>query len=368
MRNAHLRAYLRLTRAWLLGITRDRSTLFWTFAFPLLFMVLFGLAFGRSANSTYDIGVAVDSSSPEGQALVQGLERVKAFNVHSGSPDEETRKLKDGDLLAVVTLAPAPTAAAPARAASMVVVQYDPTRTSAQQIVLPIIRQVVDGVDRSLSGRPQTLQVQEQSVLSKNLTFLDFFLPGIIAFSIMQSGMFTAIPLVQLRVTRVLKRFGATPLPRFLVLVSQGTARLALALIQTAVLVLVARLVFGIHITSSLGGWLQILALILLGGATFLFIAFAVSGFARTEDAVPALVQAVSFPMMFLAGVFWPVDNFPTFIQPISRALPLTFLADGLRQVMVGSSPLSPLWLDIAALSAWLGVGAGVAIRFFKWE
>jgi ABC-2 type transport system permease protein len=368
MKNANLRTYVRLTRAWLLGITRDRSTLFWTFAFPLLFMVLFGLAFGRSGSATYDIGVAVDASTPEGKALLEGLQRVKAFNVKTGSPDDELKKLKDGDLLAVVTLAPAPTAASPARAGNMVVVQYDPSRTSAQQIVLPIIQQVVGGVDRSLSGRPETLQVQPQSVLSKNLTFLDFFLPGIIAFSIMQSGMFTAIPLVQLRVSKVLKRFAATPLPRSLVLLSQGSARLLLALLQTAILVLVARLMFGINITGSLTGWLEILALILLGGATFLFISFAVSGFARTEDAVPALVQAVSFPMMFLAGVFWPVENFPAFIQPLSRVLPLTFLADGLRQVMVGSSPLNPLGLDFAAMAAWLVGGVVIAVRFFKWE
>src|SRR5262249_57477088 len=87
-----------------------------------------------------------------------------------------------------------------------------------------------------------------------------------------------------------------------------------------------------------------------------LMLGLAVSGMARSEESVPAQVQAVSFPMMFLSGVFWPIETFPSFIQPLSRILPLTFLADGLRQLMVHSSPLNPLWLDYLVLLGWVVV------------
>lgn len=355
-------AFLRLTRAWLLGITRDRATIFWMFAFPILFVVIFGLAFGRDDVGSYRIGVAVDHSSPAGQALVEGFRAVQPFRVSTGGAQEELAKLKDGERAAVITLAPR---AAGASGPSEVIVAYDPSRGSASQVVLPIVRQVVAGVDQRLAERPATLVVREQSVLSESLRFIDFFLPGVIGFSIMQAGMFAAIPFVQLRVTRVLKRFGATPLSRWAVIASQAVTRLILAVMQTAVLLLVGRLLFGVHTGSNVVG---MAAFVLLGGLAFLFLGLAVSGVARTEESVPALVQAVSFPMMFLAGVFWPIETFPGAVQAVSRVLPLTFLGDGLRQVMVGGAALYPLWVDYLVLGGWAAVAGLLAVRLFKWE
>ena len=365
MDRTDFRALGRLTRAWLLGILRDRATIFWMVVFPLLFIVIFGLAFGREDIGSYQVGVAVDESTPSGQALVAAFRSVKPFKVTTGSADDELAKLRDGDRYAVVTMAPAPSASATATGASTVVVHYDPSRGAAAQIVLPIVRQVVNEVDRRLSGRPPALTVEERSVRSESLTFIDFFLPGVIGFSIMQTGMFAAIPLVQLRSTRVLKRFGATPVPRWVVLASQGIARLVLAIVTTAILLLTGKLLYDLHISAN---WPGMALFVVLGAVVFLGLGFAVSGIAPTDEAVPALVQVVSFPMMFLAGVFWPIETFPSFIQPVSRVLPLTFLADGLRQTMVSGAALNPLWLDYLVLLGWLAVAAVLAVRFFKWE
>ena len=120
-----------------------------------------------------------------------------------------------------------------------------------------------------------------------------------------------------------------------------------------------------VHIGNNIPG---MVVLILMGGLAFLCLGLAISGLAKTEEAVPALVQAVSFPMMFLAGVFWPIENFPGPVQAVSRVLPLTFLSDGLRQVMVGGAALFPLWVDYAVLAGWVAVAGLLAVRLFKWE
>ncbi|MBI2760206.1 MAG: ABC transporter permease [Chloroflexi bacterium] len=359
------RSFNLLTRAWLRGIVRDRATIFWMFAFPILFVVIFGLAFGRDDIGSYDIGVAADQSTDTGAAIVGAFRQVKPFKVETGSEADLLKKLRDGDLYAVVSLPVAQPSSGARQQTTSVLVYLDPSRGSAEQIVRPIIRQVIDGVDQQLSGRPQLLSVEERSVRSDNLTYFDFFLPGVIGFSIMQSGMFAAIPLVQLRMTRVLKRFGATPVSRWSVLGSQVVARLLLALATTAVLLGVGKALYNIHISAN---WPGMIAFVLLGGLVFLCLGFAVSGLAPTEESVPALVQVVSFPMMFLAGVFWPIENFPSFIQPISRALPLTFLGDGLRQTMVGGAALNPMWVDYLVLLGWALVSLVLAVRLFKWE
>lgn len=373
MQRSSARAFNLLIRAWLRGIVRDRATIFWMLAFPVLFVVLFGLAFGRDDVGPFAVGVASDVPEPGQQgsvdALTNGFRSVEPFNVQTGSRASLVKKLEDGDLYAVVAVEPAQRASAgPAgggAAPGAVVLYLDPSRGAAVQIVSAIAHQVIDGVDRQLSGQQPVLTVQERSVRSSSLTFIDFFLPGVVGFSIMQSGMFAAIPLVQLRTSRVLKRFAATPVSRWAVLGSQGIARLLLAVVTTAILLGVGRLLFNVHVGDN---WLGMAGFVALGAVVFLAFGFAVSGLATTDEAVPALVQAVSFPMMFLAGVFWPVENFPAFIQPVSRVLPLTFLGDGLRQTMVGGAALNPIWLDVGALAAWAVVALALAVRFFKWE
>jgi ABC-2 type transport system permease protein len=71
---------------------------------------------------------------------------------------------------------------------------------------------------------------------------------------------------------------------------------------------------------------------------------------------------------MFLSGVFFPVDLVPGWLRPVVSLLPLTYLADALRQVMVGATPAYSLWLDFAVLGGWLLVCGLLAVRFFKWE
>lgn len=374
MQGSPMRAFVLLTRAWLRGIVRDRATIFWMFAFPVLFVVIFGLAFGRDQVGPFAVGIAEDVADPAQQGTVETLiatfRQVEPIALETGSRADLLARLEDGDFYAVVALEPPAQRAgaasgAGAQPATIVTLFVDPSRGSAAQIVSPIVRQVIDGVDRQLAGGQPVLIVEEQSVRSASLTFIDFFLPGVVGFSVMQAGMFAAIPLVQLRTARVLKRFAATPVPGWAVLGSQGVARLLLAVATTAVLLAVGRLLYGVHIGEN---WFGMAGFVVLGAVVFLAFGFAVSGLASTDEAVPALVQAVSFPMMFLSGVFWPVEAFPSFIQPVSRVLPLTFLGDGLRQTMVGGAALNPLWVDAAALSAWGVIALAAAVRLFKWE
>lgn len=364
MKTRFFGSFLPLTKAWMLGIVRDRSSVFWMFAFPILFVVLFGLAFGQETVGGFKVGVVVDQSTATGGALLKAFESVPALEISTGDQDSEMAALRDGDRYAVVVTQSGENLGGGA-GPETVMVYYDPSRGTAAQVVLPIVQQVVGSVNQQLTGVPPALMVQTESVRSSDLRFIDFFLPGVIGFSIMQAGMFAAIPFVQLRVTKVLKRFSATPLSRWSILSSQGVTRLILAVVQTIVLLVVGRLLFDVHTGDNLLGTA---AFVLLGGMTFLCMGLALSGLAKTEESVPALVQAVSFPMMFLAGVFWPIETFPEAVQVISRVLPLTFLGDALRQVMVGGAALYPLWVDFLALFAWMGASAVLAVRLFRWE
>jgi ABC-2 type transport system permease protein len=142
--------------------------------------------------------------------------------------------------------------------------------------------------------------------------------------------------------------------------------RLGIAVLQTVVILIFGKLVFDVQLGNQI---LLMVAFILLGGLTFVSMGYMVAALARTEAAGNAIVQVLQFPMMFLSGVYFPTDFAPDWLQPVIRVMPLTYLGDALRQVMVeGSSKLFPLSLDALVLVGWLAVSLFVAFRFFRWE
>jgi ABC-2 type transport system permease protein len=93
-----------------------------------------------------------------------------------------------------------------------------------------------------------------------------------------------------------------------------------------------------------------------------------VASFASTEDAANGMTSVIQFPMMFLSGTFFPIDQMPDALQAVARVIPLTYLSDALRQVMVGGAAFAPLWVCAAVLAGWLVVCFAIAARKFRWQ
>ena len=100
----------------------------------------------------------------------------------------------------------------------------------------------------------------------------------------------------------------------------------------------------------------------------FIALGYLIAAVARTVETASGISSAINFPMMFLSGIFFPLAFLPAFLAPVVRALPLTYLADAIRQVTMGSTPDFPMWVDIAVLGGWVVVCAALAARFFRWE
>jgi ABC-2 type transport system permease protein len=146
---------------------------------------------------------------------------------------------------------------------------------------------------------------------------------------------------------------------------SEIVVRLGMGIIQTATIVVIGFLVFGVTVTGNLIG---VLGTVILGASVFITLGYFLVSFTKTEESAQGLIQVVQFPMMFLSGIFFPVEGMPAFLKPVVNAIPLTYLVDILRLVMVGLPSTYGLWTDLAILGGWLTVCMALAIRFFKWE
>ncbi|HEX79447.1 MAG TPA: ABC transporter permease [Dehalococcoidia bacterium] len=360
-----MKPFLKLLIADLKQFFRDRTALFFTFAFPIFFIFIFGWVFSGAGDMSYKIGLTNNDETSVGDSISQMLHQIPIFEIIEGEQDAQMEELEQGDLKAVIVVPADIASSIGSGEPSEITVYYDPTQTTSAQIIIPVLRQAVDEINRQLTQQPLLLRLSEESIQVHDLRDIDYLVPGILAMSVLFLGLFGSLTLVERREKKILKRFGATPLRRSTMVFSQVVYRMILALVQTLIIIAIAYFVFGVQMV---GNWFVLLGVVLLGTLTFIAIGyFAVSRARTTEGAMP-IIQLIQFPMLFLSGIFFPVDLMPDFMRPVMDALPLTYLGDAFRQVMVEATPLYPLWIDIAVLGGWLVVSMILAIKLFRWE
>ena len=300
-----------LTRANIKSFYRDRAALFWTFAFPILFVILFGYLFSGSP-STFDVGWVDEEQSAASTQLHDAFAQVPLIALQDATRDDALKQMRDGKLDAVIVV-PAGLAAAvqpgtpPAQPFNLTV-YTDPCQQTSSGTVQQIVAQVVGGINQRLSGRPPSLAVDLQPLQTEGLTNAAYFVPSILGMALMQLGVFAAIPLVSQREKLILKRLNATPLSRGTLVLSNVLMRLIIALVQTLIIVGIGMALFGVRIVGSP---LLVAGLVVLGAMTFLSIGYVIASYARTEDTANSLASVVQFPLMFLSGIFFPIDFMP---------------------------------------------------------
>ncbi|MEV3925553.1 ABC transporter permease [Actinomadura coerulea] len=191
---------------------------------------------------------------------------------------------------------------------------------------------------------------------------VDFLAPGILALAVMSTA-FTgqAIGTGFERRYGVLKRLGATPLPRGGLIAAKTLSVVAVEAVQAAVVCAVA-LALGWH---PHGDPASVIVLLLLGTAAFSGFGLLMAGTLRAE-ATLAAANLVYILLLALGGVVFPLDRFPAGVRSALELLPISALSDGLRQVLQHGAafPGKPL----AVLAVWAAAGLVLAARFFKWE
>jgi ABC-2 type transport system permease protein len=362
-------ALLALTVANIKSYVRDRAALFWTLAFPLIFIFMFGFIFQGGGGSDIKLGWVDQDGSPASSQLRAAFDGAGTMALTDAQEADALAEMRAGDLDTVIVV-PAGYGASVATGArdagdppASVAVYTDPSRQNLTASVYQAVGSVLGVVN--LGGRPPVIVPEPRTMQTENLNFISYFVPSMLGLSVMQVGIFAAIPLVADREKLILKRLAATPLRRWQLVGSNVLMRLLIALVQSVIIVGVGATVFGVQISGSI---VLSIAFVVLGALAFLALGYVVASFASTEDSANGMTSVIQFPMMFLSGTFFPIDQMPDALQSVARIIPLTYLSDALRQVMVGGAPFAPLWLCAVLLVAWLVVCFVIAARKFRWQ
>jgi ABC-2 type transport system permease protein len=173
------------------------------------------------------------------------------------------------------------------------------------------------------------------------------------------------VTLARQRDDGILKRLGGTPLrPRTLVGAKVLTAALII-LAQTLLMTAVNVLLFDAQISGSP---LWSLAVLLVGILAFATMGFALAGLSRNTDVATAAASALSLPMQFLCGTFFPLQEMPALLRHIAHVLPLTYLVNALRGAMLDGGGPWDYARDWAVLLGCLALAFIVAVKTFRWE
>ncbi|ORT57614.1 ABC transporter permease [Streptomyces sp. CB03238] len=191
---------------------------------------------------------------------------------------------------------------------------------------------------------------------------VDFLAPGVLALAVMSTA-FTgqAIATGFERRYGVLKRLGASPLPRWALMTAKTASVLVTEVLQIALLTVIA-LSLG---WSPHGNPLSVLLLLLLGTAAFSGLGLLMAGTLKAE-ATLAAANLVFLLLLVGGGVIVPLEKFPGAARAVLELLPISALSDGLRDVLQGGAPMP--WGAAGILTVWAVAGLGAAARFFRWE
>src|SRR5215203_379908 len=183
---------------------------------------------------------------------------------------------------------------------------------------------------------------------------IDFFLPGMIGFTLIGSAVFgVAFSFYFLRDTLVLKRMYSTPIKRQYIVLGEGLAKVLFNLM--AVVVLIAFGYFVYHFTLA-QGWItfiSMLAISFLALLVFMGFGFFISGVSKNQNVIPVYANLFMFPQYFLSGTFFPRTALPAFLQPIIKFLPLTAVNDAMRNVAFEGASIATCWQQILILVVW---------------
>ncbi len=202
------------------------------------------------------------------------------------------------------------------------------------------------------------------AAINPQLRYSNYVLPGILAMTIMQGGIYgLAYWMTDLKALGVIKRFLVTPLKMWQLIIAVVGARLVLIFSQVIILTLIGMAIF--HAQFS-GNIVSTIILVFLGGSIFLLVGLLIANYATSYDTAAPITTGIGLPLTFLGNIFYPISLLPHGLRIFAELLPITYLADGLRQAYLYPFNFAVIGKNILVLAIWLVGMLIVTISLFR--
>lgn len=366
---SQLQAMFAVTKASLRSIFRSPSSVVFGFAFPFVFILVFGFIGNTGGMKSYS--VAVTGTTDTTNALYQAFAgnpqiKLKRYADSSVLHDD----LQKGKIAGIIDIQKNKSGEPPYvlhfRSTNSSDDQWPQFKTLAEEIINQISNAKYP--DRKAYAELDFNYKRDIAQIRQYKT-IDFILPGQLGFSLLASGVFgVAFTFFILRNTLVLKRFFATPISRTHIIMGEMISRVLFQLLTAFVIILIGKYFFGFTLIHGVITFFDLMVLSFIGLFVFMGFGFLVSSIAKNESTIPPLANIITLPQFLIGGTFFPIAVFPNWLQWIAKVMPLTHLNEALRDVAFEGLSLWDVRTEILILLAWGVVIYFITIRVFKWE
>ncbi|UCE80333.1 MAG: ABC transporter permease [Methanobacteriota archaeon] len=349
---------------------RNVSGPFFAFAFPILLIMVFGAIFSGDNITMVDLPVQNLDDGQYSNAFIDVLNQTGMVSIETIPEDAAIREYIDDNSLPLALVIPDDFSAMitslvyeNGTGMATVTVYGDPTR-STYDIAVGAVDAAITYLNNNLTGVEPVISFQVSQGGADEFKFMDFFLPGVVGITVMTNSLFAMTSIcAEYRNRGYFRMLATTKISKAEWLVSKFiffTIMLVTSLILTYA---IGRAVFDMETSLTL------VSLVLIAAGAFLFVSMGMllGIIIRDPESGAAVANAIGFPMMFLSGAFFPLESMPEYLQVVAKAIPLTYLNDGLRDTMVYANNESAL-LNLAILSALALIIFVAASKLMSWK
>ena len=341
---------LAITTARLREFVRRPEAVFWVYFFPVLMVVVLGVAFRNKPVEVFQVDIV---AGPKSDLIFEYLESDEQLQPTIVSREEALDRLRLSKTTLMITAIDGQV--------NNIEYQYDPVRPGSVAS-----RNIVDRELQTAQGRQDKIESNDVTFSEPGNSYVDFLVPGLLAMGLMGGGLWgVGYAIVDMRIRKLLKRLMATPMRRTHFLIAMMTSRLVFMIPQIILLIVFSYFLFGVEVH---GNWFSILLIIILGAIEFAAIGLLVASRANTMETASGLMNLVMLPMWTLSGIFFSYERFPEIVQPAIKLLPLTPVIDALRALMMDGKPISSLTAEIAVIGMWSIIPFVIALAIFRWN
>jgi ABC-2 type transport system permease protein len=342
------------------GFLRDRTAVFFSVVFPLMFLILFGGLLADQGQSKVDLIQVGDVSLIDDLAGDAESAFTDTFSVeHSDDLDQALADVRKGDADVAVEMS-----------GDTLVAHYTQTDQVKAGITQGTLQAFVDGANvaelAQAAGRSPAYSLETERVEDDSIKTIQYYTPGLLGWAVAMSAAIGAAATLQgWRQTKLIRRLQLSPVSTRTVVAARISVTVGIALVQLAIFVGLAAAAFGLRLTGS---WWMSVPLLVVGTLCFMSLGLLAGAIARTTEGAVNAANFIVLPMSFLSGSFFPLDGAPTWLRAVANVLPLKHLNDGMLDVMVrGEGPAAAL-VPMAFLAVFTVVVTLIAARLFRWD
>ncbi|MGB9675925.1 MAG: ABC transporter permease [Candidatus Bathyarchaeales archaeon] len=352
---------------------REKGTIFWTIAFPVLVMLLFSAIFGRETPFTANIGIVDADGTQISSMAISSLNGTGVFNIRIfENKSEALNALNATEIRAVITIPEGFMENLTYQVPAQVLLAVDETNFDVARIIRDIVKtfftEFCKGIyDRLNATFPEPISiVEEQKIVGARIGYKEYILPGMMCYPLLFSSMVASTgAIVYEREKGTLKRIRASPIHPLKVLFGKTLA----ALLQTAITILIIA-VLGFFVLNPKVNWdmTALTTILFLGSMNGIALGLLISCIGRSPQEASGASTTIGIVLQWFTGMYFPLEYLPEYLQQIGRIVPMTYAAQALRDVMLRNITLEGLIQPIITLTASAIVLYAIGIILYrKW-